>query len=199
MFFYQNAGRKWDERVSPLTTYFCAGAVGAWRVDRIEAVRGPGLPAAERIDIIDGAEAVARKDARWVLCGVRSHLRYTTAEENVALSRLQPELGRQAASKAALIPIRKNGAWWALAQDERRAIFEENSHHIRIGLDYLPAVARRLYHCRDLGEGFDFLTWFEYAPEHAPAFDRLVNALRVTPEWSFVDREIDLRLTRLAG
>ena len=79
--FRQNAGRKWDERVSPLTTCFCAGAVGAWRVDRIEAVRGPGLPAAERIDIIDGPEAVARKDARWVLCGVRSHLRYTTAEE----------------------------------------------------------------------------------------------------------------------
>ena len=126
-------------------------------------------------------------------------MRYTTAKENIALSGLQPELGRPVASKAALIPIRKNGAWWALAQDERRAIFEEQSHHIRIGLDYLPAVARRLYHCRDLGGDFDFLTWFEYAPEHAPAFDRLVDALRVTPEWSFVDREVDLRLTRLAG
>ncbi len=30
---------------------------------------------------------------------------------------------------------------------------------------YLLAVARRLYHCRDLGEPFDFLTWFEYAPQ----------------------------------
>ena len=35
-----------------------------------------------------------------------------------------------------LIPIRKNEAWWALAQDERRAIFEERSHHIAIGLEY---------------------------------------------------------------
>src|SRR2546428_7160638 len=32
---------------------------------------------------------------------------------------------------------------------------------------YLPAIARRLYHCRDLGEPFDFLTWFEYAPADA--------------------------------
>lgn len=32
-------------------------------------------------------------------------------------------------------------AWWALAQDERRAIFGEQSRHIGIGLKYLPAVA----------------------------------------------------------
>src|SRR5438477_5729245 len=27
-------------------------------------------------------------------------------------------------------PIRKSAAWWALAQDERRAVLEERSHHI---------------------------------------------------------------------
>jgi len=46
-----------------------------------------------------------------------------------------------------------------LTQDERRAVFEEQSHHTAIGLKYLPATARRLHHCRDLGteEPFDFL------------------------------------------
>ncbi len=55
-------------------------------------------------------------------------------------------------------PIRKSEAWWSLPQDERRANFEERSRHIATGLKYLPAVARRLLHSRDLGEPFDFLT-----------------------------------------
>jgi hypothetical protein len=66
---------------------------------------------------------------------------------------------------------------------------------MRIGLEYLPAVARRLHHGRDLGEPFDFLTWFEYTPDDAKAFEELVARLRDTEEWSYVEREIDIRLT----
>ena len=95
-----------------------------------------------------------------------------------------------------MIPIRKSEAWWDLAQDERRAVFEETSHHTLIGLDYLPAVARQLYHCRDIGEPFDFLTWFEYAPEHSASFEALVLRLRTTAEWRYVEREVDIRLAR---
>jgi hypothetical protein len=61
---------------------------------------------------------------------------------------------------------------------------------------HLPAVARRLHHSRDLGEPFDFLTWFEYAPEHAAAFEDLVGELRATEEWAHVVREVDVRLAR---
>ena len=59
-------------------------------------------------------------------------------------------------------------------------------------------MARRLHHCRDLGpdEPFDFLTWFEYAPSEANAFNELVAALRSSPEWEFVDREVDIRLAK---
>jgi hypothetical protein len=57
-------------------------------------------------------------------------------------------------------------------------------------------AARRLYHARELGEPFDFLTWFEFAPEHRTAFEKLVGMLRSTEEWSFVDREVDIRLSR---
>ena len=64
------------------------------------------------------------------------------------------------------------------------------------GLQYLPAVARRLHHCRDLGESepFDFLTWFEYAPSDSALFERLVSELRSSAEWAYVDREVDIRL-----
>ena len=83
-----------------------------------------------------------------------------------------------------------------LSQDERRSIFEDLSRHIAIGMEYLPAVARQLYHSRDLNEPFDFLTWFEFAPKDAPAFGELVERLRATREWTYVDREVDIRLTR---
>jgi chlorite dismutase len=108
----------------------------------------------------------------------------------------QDPLGRPESTRAALIPITKSEAWWDLAQDERRRIFEESSHHVATGLEYLPEIARRLRHGRDLGEPFDFLTWFEFAPEHAAALEELVLRLRATEEWTYVEREIDLRLAR---
>jgi len=59
-----------------------------------------------------------------------------------------------------------------------------------------PSFYRHLHHCRDLGEPFDFLTWFEFAPEHEPAFDELLARLRATEEWRYVDREVEVRLSR---
>jgi len=44
-------------------------------------------------------------------------------------------------------------------------------------------VARQLYHCRDLSEPFDFLTYFEYGPADSAAFEELVAMLRRTEEW----------------
>jgi chlorite dismutase len=112
------------------------------------------------------------------------------------LAAKQQGLARPRATRAALIPIRKSAQWWDLTQDERRAVFEEQSRHIGIGLDYLPEIARRLHHCRELAEPFDFLTWFEYAPEDADRFEELVARLRATPEWRYVEREVDIRLSR---
>jgi chlorite dismutase len=180
----------------PLHVAFAASPSGLWRIDRITAVSGEGLPAAERLAVLEGPEAQTARVGVWVLRGVTSNSRYTNRQEADALARHQAMLLRPQATCAALIPIRKTAAWWDMAQDERRAIFEEQSRHISIGLEYLPAVARRLHHSRELGEPFDFLTWFEYAPEHAAAFEELVRRLRDTPEWRYVDREVDIRLRR---
>lgn len=107
-------------------------------------------------------------------------------------------IGRPDSTSAALIPIRKTPAWWTLSQDERRQIFEETSSHIAVGLDYRPAIARRLHHCRDLGtaEPIDFLTYFEFREADERAFDELVSKLRGSEEWKYVDREVDIRMTR---
>lgn len=184
--------------MGPLRVAFAGGAHGVWRVLSITPVTGPALPAVERVAVIEGGRA-APPGAAWVLQGVTSNARYTTRAEQAALAAAEPALGRDEATRAALIPVRKSEAWWALAQDERRAILEERSHHIALGLAHLPAVARRLHHGRDLGEPFHFLTWFEYAPGHAAAFEELVAALRATEEWRYVEREVDVRLERAAG
>ncbi len=182
----------------PLHVAFIAGSSGMWRIERITAVTGDALPSAERLAVLEGLKAPTAPDAAggWVLRGTTSNARYTNRTEIDALATKQEMLLRAGATCAALIPIRKSSTWWELAQDERRAIFEDQSRHIRIGLEYLPAVARRLHHSRELAEPFDFLTWFEYAPEHAAAFEELVCRLRYTAEWHYVEREVDVRLSR---
>ena len=180
----------------PLVVAFAGGTRGAWRVERIDAVRGESLKTVERLAVHESAGAVAGEGAAWLLRGFNSNLRYSTREEHATLLAAQPGLGRPEATKAALIPIRKSERWWNMAQDERRGIFEGRSRHTETGLKYLPAVARRLLHGRDLGEPFDFLTWFEYAPADAAGFEELVRQLRATEEWEYVEREVDIRLAR---
>lgn len=177
---------------------FIGGDAGVWRVAGMESIAGEPIREAQRIDIIPGSATQADRSASWVLRGITSNERYVVRDEKVQLAARQPVLGRPEATSAALIPIRKTAAWWSLSQDERRTVLEEQSRHVKTGLQYLPAVARRLHHCRDLGEHepFDFLTWFEYAPAHEAAFNQLVAELRASAEWKYVDREIDIRLVR---
>jgi chlorite dismutase len=181
---------------APLLVSFIGGAAGEWLVERVTPVRGDGLAAVQRVGVIEGGAPGPREPTGWMLRGVTGHERYVNRVEHQALSERQAPLGRADAVRAALIPIRKSEAWWDLSQDERRAIFEERSRHIAIGLEYLPRVARRLHHCRDLGEPFDFLTWFEFAAADASAFEELVGRLRETEEWRYVEREVDIRLAR---
>jgi hypothetical protein len=182
---------------NPLAVTFAAGTSGLWRIDRLDAVCGEGLPSAHRLAVLEGAQTGAGVNGvAWALRGTTSNLRYTTTGERDRLVAAQEGLGRPAATRAALIPVRKVETWWELPQDERRAILEERSRHIAVGLRYLPAVARRLHHSRELGEPFDFLTWFEHAPADADAFEELVALLRDTEEWRYVDREVDIRLRR---
>jgi len=180
----------------PLLVVFAGAAAGAWRIERADAIVGDPLPLAEGLAVFEGDRAIPPANSSWVLRGVTSNERYVNRRERAALTARQQALGRPGAIQAALIPITKSDAWWDLTQEERREIFEERSRHIATGLEYLPGIARRLHHGRDLGEPFDFLTWFEYAPANAQAFEQLVGKLRETEEWTYVEREVDIRLVR---
>ena len=174
---------------------FAGGSAGEWAIDRLTPIAGEPLDSRPpRLGIFVGADAVG--PCLWKLCGAISNARYTTKCEAATLAAKQPLLGRAEAVRAVLIPIRKSAAWWALAQDERRAIYEERSKHTSIGLEYLPRIARRLHHSRDLDEPFDFLTWFEFAPEHEPAFVELLGRMRQSEEWRYVEREVEVWVRR---
>lgn len=182
--------------MNPRYFSFCGGNDGPWVVTETRSETGEPLPPVSRLMITNGH--CDQPDGGWALHGVVSNERYVMEAEKRRLMGEQQGLGRPASGCAALIPIKKSEAWWGLAQDERREIFEESSRHIAIGMRYLPAIARRLHHCRDLalGEPFDFLTWFEFAPEYAAAFDELLGELRATREWTYVEREVEVRVGR---
>jgi hypothetical protein len=186
--------------VNPRLFSFVGGRKGEWAVLSATGVIGDPLPAVERVNFMTGAVVEVPEGGKWILRGVTSNARYITRDEKISLVEKQAALGRPECTLAALIPIRKSGKWWDLSQEERREIFEEKSKHTAIGLKYLPVIARRLHHCRDLGaaEPFDFLTLFDYAKADANAFDDLVAALRATEEWKFVEREMDIRLARVS-
>ncbi|WP_162661081.1 chlorite dismutase family protein [Tuwongella immobilis] len=186
-----------ESNSNPRLFRFVGGRIGGWVVRSSRAVIGEGLPSVERLDLGSGTTAIP-DGAKWILRGVTSNPRYTTRTEKEQLVRKQAALGRPEATLSALIPIRKSAKWWELTQDERRDIFESQSKHTTIGLKYLPEIARRLHHCRDLSEPepFDFITLFDYAKADESAFDDLLAALRATAEWKFVEREVDIRLER---
>ena len=177
---------------------FIGGDTGQWRVAKIEAIVGEPLSDARKLDIASGAGSSSDPRAAWALRGITSNERYVVREERNQIVAKLLDLGRPEATCAALIPIRKNEAWWSLTQDERLSIFREQSNHTRIGLQYYPELARRLHHCRDLSESepFDFLTWFEYEPTQEARFNKLLAALRAIEEWKYVEREVDIRLVR---
>ena len=60
----------------PLPVTFCAGRRGEWRIERIAAVAGEALPAAERLSMRAGAPDDPADV--WRLRGVVSNTRYTT-------------------------------------------------------------------------------------------------------------------------
>ena len=174
---------------------FIGGDKGQWEVISINTVCGLPIETVKYLEILPNLTTTANKGV-WTLTGFTSNVRYAEKDEREKLIAIQADLGRPLATYAALIPIKKNELWWSMAQDERRKIFESQSHHTETGLKYLPAIARKLYHSRDIGQPFDFLTWFEYAPEDSEKFEELVKLLRQTEEWKYVDREIDIRLIK---
>jgi chlorite dismutase len=170
-----------------------------YRVDDVRTVRGPELTtpkAGGELVRIEQAGQLADPSAPFI--GVTQHVVYTAAQERLELARISaPESG----PLAVLIPICKSAAWWSLAQDERRTFLRTGTPgHLEIGLEYASTIYRRLYHARALpASEWDFLTYFELPVERRGEFERLLARLRdadQNPEWQFVEREVEIWLSK---
>jgi len=111
-----------------LRVTFAGGAAGEWPVTDVRPVVGEALGQVARLALLEGNydQPFAQVEGSvWQWRGVTSYDRHVDVEERAALVAQQPRLDRPRAMRAALIPITKPAAWWALPQDERRAILEE--------------------------------------------------------------------------
>ena len=127
----------------------------------------------------------------WVLEGVRSDEATRSAGARVAGQNAAGAGGPGHDCAGARIPIplqaRLRGGSWNKTSAARSSRSARTTS--RLARSYLPAIARRpLPRARELGGPFNFLTWFEFAPENVrrlrPA--GLVR-LRETDEWRYVD------------
>src|SRR2546427_782132 len=106
-------------------TSFVGGNVGSWRVLRVDPVIGVPLAWISRLEVTE--QEAQPPPGNWVLRGVTAFDRDVPSAERSLLEARQEGLGRQSATSAALIPIRKSAAWWDLPRTERCAAFGRRS------------------------------------------------------------------------
>ncbi|HWC11967.1 MAG TPA: hypothetical protein VG455_12175 [Acidimicrobiales bacterium] len=164
----------------PLLVAFVAGFDGQWLVEGIRARAGEPLAPAARLAIVEGA-AAETAEGRWVLRGV-------VAGQGEDARADQLPLGRPEARCAVLVAVRMAPAWWQHAEDDRRALSANIEHG--------PTISRRIHRARNRDEPFDVLTWFEFAPDQQAEVDEMVARLREAEEWSYVERDVEVRLIR---
>jgi hypothetical protein len=171
-----------------------------YAVESVAAVRGctaAGIEPGQTWSRVEQPGSLAVPDAPFL--GSTQHLVYTDAAARSELSQIS---SGPSGPIAVLIPLRKSAAWWALAHDERQAYFTRGPRagHTALGRPFADRIYRRLYHARYLpGSTWDFLTYFEFPEAHRGVFLELLSILRdpeQNPEWSFVDRELELWMHR---
>jgi len=94
---------------------FVAGDMGAWRIMSMRTVFGTRLSPASHLNFLAAERLTPETRSAWILLGLVSNVRYLTRPELTALRAKQEPLGRPAARRAALIPIKKTAEWWELA------------------------------------------------------------------------------------
>jgi chlorite dismutase len=135
--------------------------------------------------------------------GVTQHLQYTDDAQIKELNRRSiSELEPSNHTTAVLIPVGKSEEWWKLAHDRRQVHFrntDSGEGHTAIGLKYVDRVFRKLYHshCLNTGLGYDFLTYFEFEDIYEKDFRTLLAELRDTKEWTFVNLEFEIWMTKI--
>ena len=137
-----------------------------------------------------------------VLTGVQRPRSYTSHAmiQYAYAAALQPGTGANY-PLGVVVPMNKSDAWWAMDWMHRESFFlprydqKENlvaKGHALAAEAGIPCITRRLVHAPDgysLEGSYDFVGYFEFSEEHAPAFRAVMAALRdvaQNPEWAYI-------------
>ncbi|MBI4389438.1 MAG: chlorite dismutase family protein [Nitrospinae bacterium] len=133
--------------------------------------------------------------------GVTRELNYTSAETLDRLKAGAPKRGDgKSQPNAAVLPISKTSAWWALPLDKRENYFNQRPEifgknhlgHNAVGFMYITKIFRKLYHSRFIDGQQDFVTYFEFSDEDSETYKKLLDGLRdktTNPEWGYVQEK----------
>ena len=80
------------ENSMPVIVSFIAGAVGAWRIDRVMSVKGESLLDAPYLKVTENATSSYNPSCKWSLRGFTSNARYSQRAEQDLLSLRQEKL-----------------------------------------------------------------------------------------------------------
>lgn len=196
------AGRKGEIMTPTLFAAFAFGPSESFEdtpaTHRVDAVIGAAQPEPGWLLVRTESEQPVESSLPLVYFGQTRPVQYTPADGPASPDHAIGPFASGA--KAVIIPIRKSEAWWALPEADRRAHFAESAGHTHVGLPYIGHIHRRLYHSRGVGQGYDFVTYFEFAPEDADYFRQLLAGLRDrnrNPEWRYVEAEWEIWMTKL--
>lgn len=172
-----------------------------YRVNSVEVILGPPPPLPRpgwELHRFEAATPMAAQ-APIVFQGVTGTAQYTDPKASYAAANGRPAVPAEIGPVlAVLIPLRKTASWYSLTHEERKALIPA---HVDIGVPFIPAIHRRLFHSREHSKDYDFLTYFEFPAADEPQFRQLCQALRNpkrNPEWAYIDRDCEIWLTKLA-
>ena len=152
-----------------------------WELHRIEAATPPAASSPVQFQGETGAAQYTDPNAPYAAANGLAAL---PADANPVL--------------AVIIPLRKTAAWYALNQDQRKALIPA---HVDVGVPFIKTIHRRLFHSRAFSKDYDFITYFEFRASDETRFRQLCQALRDpkrNPEWTYIDRDFEVWLTKLA-
>ena len=125
-------------------------------------------------------------------------LGYVQRREKESLALIQPPLGRVTSTLAAIDPdpeICRRGGIWRRTNGEQSS--KSGAHHISDGMRYLPAIAAALVPVARARSALRFLDLVRVSRPPTPSVQReMTAALPATEEWQYVEREVDIRLSR---
>ena len=134
--------------------------------------------------------------------GISKERSYTSyAMTQFAYAHALPPRPGAACPVGVVTPQNKTPEWWAMDWMRRESFFlpryDERGKlvaqgHALASAAGIPCITRRLVHHPDgygLGNGYDFIGYFEFAEANAPVFRTVMSGLRdreQNPEWSYV-------------